>query len=150
LADEWLVGIIIVMYAKPNTYILATDTIAFPYALIIDDEIDICFLLSNILKRSSFNVKSVNSLSAARDVLPQQQPQIVFIDNHLGDGLGIEYIPEIKKIYPDTKVVMITAYDDEASRSTAKQNGADDFIPKPLYTAAVQNALNTVSLKQVL
>ncbi|MEN9570801.1 MAG: hypothetical protein RL172_2032 [Bacteroidota bacterium] len=100
-------------------------------ALIIDDEIDICFLLGSILRSKNLQVSYVNSLSEAPGALAEHQPQIVFIDNHLPDGLGADFICQLKVSNPAAKVVMITAYDNYSDRAKAFNNGADTFIPKP-------------------
>ena len=99
--------------------------------LIIDDEVDICYLLSNILRSKNLDVNYVNSLKEATVFLLSQHPQIIFLDNHLPDGLGITYIKQLKENNPGTKVAMITAFDNHLEKSTAFNNGADTFICKP-------------------
>jgi DNA-binding response OmpR family regulator len=99
--------------------------------LIIDDEVDICYLLSSILRTKNLQVSYVNSLREATATLVNQHPEIVFLDNHLPDGLGINYIKQLKQDNPGTKVVMITAFDNDTERSKAINNGADTFISKP-------------------
>lgn len=100
-------------------------------ALIIDDEIDICYLLSGLLVNRKIEVDYVNSLADARLALEKIKPEIVFLDNHLPDGKGIEFASYIKKLSPGTKVAMITAYDTPADRSIALSNGIDYFVGKP-------------------
>jgi len=100
-------------------------------ALIIDDEIDICYLLSGILRNKNIQPSYVNSISAAVPALEKYQPEIVFLDNHLPDGMGVDLIKSIKAMLPDAKLVMITAYDTAADRSRAVNEGADFFISKP-------------------
>ena len=100
-------------------------------ALIIDDEIDICYLLSSILRTKNLKVSYVNSLSEANIALQKQQPEIIFLDNHLPDGLGVDYIRQLKTIYPGTRIAMITAFDNYTERQKAFNNGADIFITKP-------------------
>src|ERR1700749_4246159 len=100
-------------------------------ALIIDDEIDICYLLSSILKNKNVQPNYVNSLSEATAALTADTPQIIFLDNHLPDGMGMDFIRHIKSTMPSTKIVMITAYDNSSDRNKALQLGADKFIGKP-------------------
>jgi DNA-binding NarL/FixJ family response regulator len=45
---------------------------------------------------------------------------------------GLDLLKEIKKIFPSMKVIMITAYDNEANYDLAIQNGADGFMAKPV------------------
>ncbi len=100
-------------------------------ALIIDDELDICFLLSSILKSKNLQVNYVNNLADATISLQQNNPEIVFIDNHLPDGLGIDFIKELKLKHPLAKVAMITAFDNADEKTKAYKNGVDTFITKP-------------------
>jgi two-component system, OmpR family, response regulator len=99
--------------------------------LIIDDETDICYLLSTLLKQKNLETAYVNTLSDATKALQKEHPEIVFIDNHLPDGLGMNYISFIKANYPEAKIVMITAHDTSADRSKAMSVGVDYFIGKP-------------------
>lgn len=100
-------------------------------ALIVDDEIDICFLLNDILRKKSLRSTYVNTLSDAEIMLRKETPSIIFLDNHLPDGLGVEFIKSIKQYNPAIKVVIITAVDSSSDRKTAYQRGADYFIAKP-------------------
>jgi len=106
--------------------------------LIVDDEVDICFLLSGMLKKKNFHTACVTSLLAAENAMDRINPFIIFIDNHLPDGFGVDFIPHIKKEYPNTKVIMITAHDNMADRDKAFLNGVDFFIGKP-FTGDIIN-----------
>ena len=99
--------------------------------LIIDDESDICYLLSMLLKTKNLDTHYVNNLSDATLALEKDIPEIIFLDNHLPDGLGINYIEYIKNNYPNSKIVMITAHDTANDRTKALSVGADKFIGKP-------------------
>ena len=50
-------------------------------ALIVDDEIDICYLLSGILKQKKLHTSYVNCLEDAKNVLKKETPSIIFLDN---------------------------------------------------------------------
>ncbi|GAC1597058.1 MAG: hypothetical protein NVS3B8_09960 [Chitinophagaceae bacterium] len=77
-------------------------------ALIIDDETDIWVLLSNILRKHNLKTYYVNNLEAATKRLALEVPAIIFLDNHLPDGFGLDFIQFIKNHYPATKRVMRT------------------------------------------
>jgi two-component system, OmpR family, response regulator len=111
-------------------------------ALIIDDEIDICFLLSSILRSKNLQVSFVNSLSEATTALEQNTPEIIFLDNHLPDGLGVDFIKILKQSNPLAKVVMITAFDNYSDRSKAFNNGVDTFISKPFTKDMIYQAVD--------
>ena len=113
-------------------------------ALIIDDESDICFLLSGILKKMNFTSKMVNSIAAANTLLLSYQPQIIFLDNHLPDGLGVDFIETIRIKNPLAKIIMITAHDSSSYRKLAFSQGVSDFIGKPFTKDAIHQSVNQV------
>jgi len=110
-------------------------------ALIIDDEIDICYLLSSILRNKNVQSTYVNSISEAKLALGKQSPEIIFLDNHLPDGMGVDFIDHIKKTHPGSKVVMITAYDTASDRNKAFAEGVDFFIAKPFSRDVIYQAV---------
>lgn len=97
--------------------------------LIIEDEGDMCLLLNIILADKETTLDHVKSISAAEEFLQKDQPAIVILDNKLPDGYGVDFISSIKKNYPSTKVIMISALG--ASKDVALNNGADIFLEKP-------------------
>jgi two-component system OmpR family response regulator len=109
--------------------------------LIVDDEIDICYLLSGILRQKKLRTSYVNNLADAQSVLKEEIPSIVFLDNNLPDGKGIDFISKIKQLYPATKVVMITAFDTYSDRSKAYEQGVDFFIGKPFTRDVIDKTL---------
>ena len=126
---------------KANDYLNQTAV----KALIIDDETDICYLLSRLLKQKNYETSFVNTLNAANDALKAEHPEIIFLDNHLPDGLGMNYLLYIKENYPNCKIVMITAHDSVDDREKAMNNGADFFIGKPFTSDLIYEAVDAVS-----
>jgi two-component system OmpR family response regulator len=115
-------------------------------AVIIDDEMDICFLLRNILRNKNIQAHCATSLSEAEKTLQEVQPPLVFLDNHLPDGMGVNYISKLKQELPGAKVIMITAHDTAADREKAYKQGADFFISKPFTKEII---LETIKLAGV-
>ncbi len=111
-------------------------------ALIVDDETDICYLLSNILKQRNIQTAIAGSLAEADRML--QSPDnfyYVFLDNHLPDGLGINQIKRWKEKFPLIHVIMITAHDSYEERKKASKDGADHFISKPFSKEGILNSI---------
>ena len=111
-------------------------------ALIIDDEIDICYLLSVLLVNRKIEVDYVNSIADALAALKKYKPEIIFLDNRLPDGRGIDFAEHIKKMHPSAKVAMITAYDTTADRSMALARGIDYFVGKPFTTDMIYQTMD--------
>jgi two-component system OmpR family response regulator len=110
-------------------------------ALIVDDEMDVCFLLSSILKYKNLQASYVNSISEAKRVLLEDRHSIIFLDNHLPDGTGINFIEDIKKLNPEVKIVMITAHDTTKDKNIAYTLGVDHFIGKPFSRDTILQAI---------
>jgi CheY-like chemotaxis protein len=112
-------------------------------AVIIDDETDICYLLSTILKQKSIHTLVAGSLSEAEKVLKKNpDPQYIFIDNNLPDGSGLGYITTLRKNNPSSIIVMITAHDSPGNKEKARARGANDFIGKPFSKELIFRALD--------
>lgn len=105
--------------------------------LIVEDELDICYLLSGLLKKRNLNTTYVTSLSAAGKQLNTINPDILFIDNHLPDGFGVDFITKVKETHPWIKIVMITAHDTGDDKNRAIRHGADYFIGKPFTSSII-------------
>ena len=111
-------------------------------ALIVDDETDICYLLSHILRQKDIQTVFAGSLAEADRML--QSPNLfyyVFLDNHLPDGLGINQIKRWKEKFPAIHFIMISAHDSSEEKRKAKCDGADTFISKPFSKDVILNSI---------
>ena len=115
--------------------------------LIVDDELDICYLLSGMLRQRNFQTGFVNSISEAAAALRDNTPSLLFLDNHLPDGFGLEFIPFVKKNYPEVRIIMITAHDGAVERKKAYEGGVDLFIAKPLTRKMINDAIDKLLMQ---
>lgn len=113
-------------------------------AIIIDDELDICILLTGMLKQFGIKAKYATSLKEGIKKLNNSSEMVLFLDNNLPDGSGLEAIPAIKNEFPDIRIIMISAYDGEPERRKAATNGAIDFIGKPLTRSLIVDSLKNI------
>lgn len=111
-------------------------------ALIIDDEEDICMLLRMILKKHNIDVHVALNLEEGIKTTALVKPSVIFLDNNLPDGLGVEHIGKIKTISATSKVMMISAMSNLQDKAIA--NGAFMFIDKPLTSIKIREALDTL------
>lgn len=114
--------------------------------LIVDDEVDICFLFDRILRKRNLKMKCAYNLAEAKASIQMETPAVIFLDNCLPDGQGMDLIPYLKQHYPGTQVIMVTANDSIADKNTAFQRGADDFLEKPLSLARINGALDKLKV----
>ncbi|HKZ65066.1 MAG TPA: response regulator [Chitinophagaceae bacterium] len=102
-----------------------------PQVLIIDDEVDVCYLLKSILKQKSIEATYVTTLAEGEILLAEYEPPVIFLDNHLPDGFGVDYVRLFKREHPSSRIVMLTAHDTFADKERAYREGVDFFISKP-------------------
>lgn len=108
-------------------------------AVIIDDEIDICLLLGMILKKQGITSLLAHNLSEGMEKVLVEQPTIIFLDNNLPDGQGIDQIANFRDKMPKAKLFMISAMEGIADRAIAL--GADGFLEKPLNMNRIMELL---------
>ena len=114
-----------------------------PHILVVDDEVDLCWALGNILRPEGYQVTTVTSGREALELAKRNHFEVVFIDAKLPDVDGIELSSEIKKIDPDAGIVMISGYfyrEDEAIDEGLAHDLYVTFIGKPFDLDQVRSA----------
>ncbi|GAB4054136.1 hypothetical protein GCM10028810_61720 [Spirosoma litoris] len=114
--------------------------------LIVDDEADICLLLSGLLRRLGYQPTCAHFIEEGRQCLHTQKFDAIFLDLNLPDGLGFDLLPFIKEDQTEAKIIMISAFDGQAERRRATEQGADYFIGKPFTRRSVEMALQTIQV----
>jgi DNA-binding response OmpR family regulator len=99
--------------------------------LIVDDEPKICDCLSRFFSARGFAVRCAFTGSEAIEGLMHEAADVILLDVRLPDMLGIEVLKRAKDLYPDAKVIMVTALDSEEPRVEAKAYGACGYVTKP-------------------
>jgi DNA-binding NtrC family response regulator len=95
--------------------------------LIVDDEASIRSLLHTVLE-SDYTVTEADSGAALKKLLVSDPVDVMLLDLNLKDSHGLDLIPQVKKAWPDTEVIVLTG---EATFETATKRGAFHFINKP-------------------
>lgn len=107
--------------------------------LIIDDEPDICQLLSMTLEKMSLQTKTAQSFESAKNLLNQQHFDFCLTDMRLPDGDGLDLLRLIQSNHPQMPVVVITAHGNMETAILAMKLGAFDFINKPIDIKILRN-----------
>ncbi len=131
---------------NPSTIVMGDEIKKRPPVLIIDDEVDICYLLKGIMRLRNIEANYVTSLAEAEILLQKTDPPVIFLDNHLSDGMGVDHIRRFKKEHPSTQIIMITAHDTPLDRAKAYGEGADFFIGKPFNREIILKTLEKIDL----
>jgi two-component system response regulator PilR (NtrC family) len=110
-----------------------------PRALVIDDEPDICELLSLTLGRMDIDTESAGDVGGAKNLLGSQQFDLCLTDMRLPDGDGLELVEWMQVHAPGVPVAVITAHGNIETAVQALKLGAFDFISKPLDLNHLRN-----------
>ena len=100
--------------------------------MLVDDDRDFVDSISRILERQGYQMVSAYSAEEAREAARKCDAQVALLDIRLGQENGIGLIRELKDIRPDILCVMITAYAELESAIEALQQGAYDYLRKPV------------------
>ena len=109
--------------------------------LIIDDDLDMCSLLSRFLSKKGFEPEVALNGSKGLARFNEEHFDIVLCDFRLGDKDGKEVLLKIKEAKPDTIVIIITGYSDIKTAVDVIKLGAFDYITKPLIPDEVINVI---------
>lgn len=98
---------------------------------IIDDEPSICVSLQLALK-NLYRVRTFTSSLPALASMETEGADIVLLDLRLGEENGLEVLERIKRIDPNTEVIMMTAFGSIDTSVNAMQRGAFTYLTKPI------------------
>lgn len=122
--------------------------------LIVDDEEDICKLISGILEDEGYSTRMAHTASHAVKEISEKVPDMVILDIWLNnsDKDGLQILSALKKDYPAMPVVMISGHGTIETAVNAIKDGAYDFIEKPFKSdrllLLIRRALEAAALKR--
>jgi DNA-binding NtrC family response regulator len=112
--------------------------------LVVDDEENARIGLSRLLAKEGFVVDSVANGFEALNYLQQQEVNLVVTDINMPEMNGIAFLRELNKSFPNTNVIMITAYGGVESYIEAMNLGAFEYINKPVKIEELKSILKKV------
>jgi two-component system response regulator HydG len=111
--------------------------------LIIDDDTDMCTLLSRYLTQNNYETVVADSAESGLAKFKEQKFDVVLTDYYLGDGKdGKDVLKEIKKEDASTIVLIITAYPDIKKAIELTTSGAYEYVEKPIIPAQILSIIN--------
>jgi len=110
--------------------------------LVIDDEPNLRRSLGLILQRAGYNITTAANASEALHLLQSGAYDLTFLDIKLPDQNGIVLLPQIKELYPEMPILILTAHATLDTAIEAVRLGARDYLLKPIDP---ENILTRVS-----
>jgi DNA-binding NtrC family response regulator len=114
-----------------------------PFVLIVDDDEALCSLLSTMVHTKAAKVECAHSIAESESIIkPDHIPEVVFLDQWLPDGSGIDYAGQLKALDKKIKIIMVTGDDDPSLRSRALAEELFGFLEKPFSFLKISELLD--------
>lgn len=116
------------------------------HVLIVDDAKDILFLLQLAVKQlgPEYKVSTAADGRAALEKIQQQSFDLVITDYMMPGMTGMELVQEVRRISPNTQVVLMTAYDSAALRDKVEDLQLSGYVGKPFSVPQILNTMRRV------
>lgn len=112
-----------------------------PSILIIDDDSQISDLLTAVFA-DRYDCHSAASAEDALNMLGARSIDLILSDIDMGDMSGLELVPHVHSVSPDTVVVLISGHNEIETAIQAMRAGAFDYIAKPLDLRHIEAAID--------
>ncbi len=115
--------------------------------LLVDDEPDVTKLLAYAMRKEPYVINTALSGTEAMELFKDEasRPDILITDIKMPGLDGIELTRRIKKEFPATEVIVITAHGDIDSAVEAMKLGAADFLQKPINNRSLRMSLKSAA-----
>ena len=112
--------------------------------LVVDDESDILELLEYNLTKEGYEVKTAQDGKTAVEKAQKFQPQLILLDIMMPNQDGVETCRQLRETPESANafIIFLTARSEEYSEVAAFENGADDYITKPIKPRALMSRIN--------
>jgi len=119
---------------------------------VVDDDPEMCSLLSEVLRGEGFSVLTTGDSLEASRILKKEEFEVLITDLKMKGLKGLDLLEEAKKVAPLTPVIIITAFGTIESAIQAMKMGAYDYVTKPFQmdeiVLTVKKALENNLLKK--
>jgi DNA-binding NarL/FixJ family response regulator len=119
--------------------------------LIVDDEASMRHVLAKTLENSGCRCVPAADAAEARVCLLREDFELILCDVRMPGESGLDLIRQVREVYPDTGVIMVTALDDPQEAQTALDLGVFGYLIKPFepnqLLISVANALRLRELE---
>lgn len=107
--------------------------------LFVDDEIQILNSYTKYFEQQGFEVRGIETATAAIEAYSDWQPDVVVVDFHLPDSSGMSLLGRLSRV--GAKVIVLTEDDSTETLITAMNRNAREFLVKPVGMARLQRAV---------
>ena len=111
--------------------------------LLVDDDVSILLLVSDVLEENGMNVVTARSGEEAVRLMEGQSFDLILLDIKMPEMNGIDALKEIRKFDQDIPIIMQSAYAFENDMEAARQAGSNGFVTKPINIKELKSVLSS-------
>jgi response regulator RpfG family c-di-GMP phosphodiesterase len=115
-----------------------------PSVYVVDDEPQICGLLTRILEREGYAVRAFTSGQEALDAARADPPDLVVTDLMMPGMTGLELVRAVRETHPGVSAVLTTGYASIDNVVDALRSGVNDFVTKPFSVVEIRSVVSRV------
>lgn len=115
---------------------------------ILDDEVAVLRFFERILRRDGYQVVTADSGEAALRVLASEEFDLALLDLKLKDMSGLDVLNYLRRHWPATSVIIVTAHGSLESSIAALRQGVHDYLLKPCGAEELRNSVQTGLLRR--
>lgn len=112
--------------------------------LVVDDDVEMRELVHDVLDARGHRVATAGSGQEAITLLAQTDFAVVLTDLRMKGMEGTELLAEIKRLYPDIGVILMTAFGSVETAVEAMKHGASDYLTKPVKSEEIIRVVERV------
>jgi DNA-binding NtrC family response regulator len=109
--------------------------------LLVDDDPASRHTCAEIARRMGYEIHPADSITAARAFLQRYPVDLILLDLKLPGGAGLMLLSELRTLYPESSVVVMTAFATVNSAVQAMRTGANDYLTKPFSVEELTSVL---------
>jgi DNA-binding response OmpR family regulator len=117
---------------------------AGPKVLVADDDAKIRWLMELNLTRAGYQVLLAEDGAQALELADREQPDLAVLDVMMPEKDGLTVCEELKRRWPETKVLILTVKGTDEDLMRARKAGADEYMLKPYSLAELLEALRSL------
>lgn len=110
--------------------------------ILIDDEVDLCVVLSAMLSSHGYTVNYYHTIKDGLAAVKEKQPDWVIMDNNLPDGLGWTKVNDVIDLAPNVNIIKISANPDSPRD---KNREFVHYLIKPINVNSILTLINKVA-----
>ena len=127
---------------------VTNDLLAGLHVLVIEDDVDTCENLRDILELDSHRVSSAGSAKEVFQRTDWGALDVIILDRKLPDATAEALLPQLKVLAQDADVIVVTGYGDVEGAIEALRRGAADYILKPINPSFLRASIARTAEKR--